>query len=67
MVKKTIEVDEILYNKAEKIVKENGYSTVNDFVNSVLKELVEENEGPALSEKDKEKVKERLKSLGYMD
>jgi len=64
---KTVEIDEALYKKAEKIVKESGYGGVNEFLISVLEDLVEENKGAEVSNEEKEQMKERLKKLGYIE
>ena len=64
---KTIEIDEDLYGKAEKIVKESGYEGVKEFLVSVLEDLVEENKGAEVSNEEKEQMKERLKKLGYIE
>jgi len=67
MAKKTIEIDADLYEKAEKVAKDNGYEALDEFVGSILNELIEENEGTPLTEKDKKEVHKRLKNLGYVD
>jgi len=64
---KTIEIDEDLYGKAEKIVKESGYGGVKEFLVSVLEDLIEENKGAEVSNEEKEQMKERLKKLGYIE
>ena len=67
MAKKTVEIDEELYAKAEVVAKESGYKKLDELIAAMLDELVKENKGLETSEEDKKKVEERLKNLGYMD
>jgi Arc/MetJ-type ribon-helix-helix transcriptional regulator len=63
-----IEISKELYEKAEKFVKEQGgFESVEELVEFLLREVLEEEEGgQALSKEEEEKVKERLRSLGYI-
>ncbi len=58
-----------LYEKIKKEADESGFADINEFIVFVLSQLVETSEtgGEALSKEDEEKVKERLRSLGYID
>lgn len=57
-----------LYEKAEKFIKEQGgFSSVEELVEFVLNEILsEEGVGETLSKEEEEKVKERLRALGYL-
>jgi len=57
-----------LYDKVKRTVEEQGgFSSVEEFVEFVLKEVLsEEVSGVAMSKEDEEKVKERLRALGYI-
>jgi len=56
-----------LYEKARKVAEEGGFGSVDELVEFVLKEVVEGGaEVSGLSKEDEEKVKERLKALGYI-
>jgi len=57
-----------LYEKVKKFVKEQGgFSSVEEFVEFVLNEVLsEEGVSRGLSKEDEEKVKERLRALGYI-
>ncbi len=56
-----------LYEKAEKYAKESGeFGSVDELVEFVLRELLTEEEEVALSPEEEEKIKERLRSLGYL-
>ena len=56
-----------LYKKIEEEIKESDVKSVEDFIVKMLNEKFPEDQGDAFSEEDEEKVKERLKALGYID
>ena len=58
-----------LYKEIEAKIKEMDMATVQEYVIKVLKDSLakEEKEGEGLSKDEEDKVKERLKALGYMD
>lgn len=59
-----------LYEKIEKRLEGTEFSSVSDYVAFVLTELMvaeAQDSGTAMSAQDDKKVKDRLKSLGYMD
>ena len=58
-----------LYKQIEKKIKDSDVASVQDFVVKVLKENLPKVEESAdgLSKEEEDKVKERLKALGYMD
>lgn len=60
-----IEIPPDLYKKLEAKGKEAGFSSVSEYVFFVLHELVKEEEGEEREED--EKIKERLRRLGYLD
>ena len=65
--KVTIQISKELYEKAEKFVEENpDFDSVESLVEFILNELLTEEEETALTPEEEEKVKERLKSLGYL-
>ena len=56
-----------LYEKAKRFVEETGsFSSVEELVEFVLNEVVLSKEAATFSREDEEKVKERLRSLGYI-
>jgi len=58
-----------LYEKAKRFVEEQGgFNSVEELVEFVLREVLEAGTevGEQLSEEDEEKVKERLRALGYI-
>jgi len=68
-----IEIPEEIVEKLKKRVDSTDeFDSVEAYVNYVLKQVVErldseKEEKPAFSEEDEEKVKDRLRSLGYLD
>jgi len=58
-----------LYSKIEERVKIADFSSVNEYVEFVLGEVVkeEEEEEKAFSEEEEKEVRKRLKDLGYLD
>ncbi|MCD6547248.1 MAG: CopG family transcriptional regulator [Nanoarchaeota archaeon] len=59
-----IEISDKLYKALEKNAKESGFKNVNEYLEFILKELVTDEE--EISQEDEEKMKERLKQLGYL-
>ena len=66
--KVNISISKDLYDRAEKFVKEQGgFSSVEELVEFVLNEVIsEEEQESGLTKEEEEKVKERLRSLGYL-
>ena len=59
-----------LIKKIEERVKETEFESVDEYVTFVLEEVVKEDDEEieeVFSEEDEDKVKERLKALGYLD
>ncbi|MBM3295408.1 MAG: CopG family transcriptional regulator [Candidatus Aminicenantes bacterium] len=65
----TVSIPTALYKKAEEAVKGTEFKSVAAYVAHVLREALAKTEGAAevFSPEDEEKVKERLKALGYID
>jgi Arc/MetJ-type ribon-helix-helix transcriptional regulator len=62
----TVSIPVPLYNKVKEKIKDTGFTSVSDYVVYVLRELMSEDE-KGFSKEDEEKVKGRLRSLGYID
>lgn len=64
----TISIPTPLFRKVEERIKGTGFTSVSSYVAYVLREIVaeEEHEEPFTKE-DEERVKERLRALGYLD
>ncbi len=58
-----------LYKKIEEKIKGTEIDSVSSYVTKVIEENLAKEEGASesLSKEDEEKVKERLKALGYLD
>ncbi len=67
MVEIKIRLPEKLYREAKAKAEEAGFNTIDEFIVFVLEQLLGEEEPAELSEEDEEKVKERLRALGYID
>lgn len=64
----TVSIPIPLYEKVKGRIKDTGFTSVSDYVVFVLRELMSEDESEdGFSREDEEKVKDRLRSLGYMD
>ncbi len=61
-----------LFEKIKKRIDGTGFTSVSDYVTFVLREVLsteeeESEEKEAFSREDEEKVKERLRALGYLE
>jgi len=65
----TISIPVPLYEKVKKMIKGTGFSSVSDYVTYVLRELVASYEEERLdfTKEDEERIKRRLRALGYLD
>lgn len=65
--KVSIGISKDLYEKIKKYIEEHGgFSSVEEFVEFVLNEVLsEEISEKVYSEEEEEKIKERLRALGY--
>jgi len=56
-----------LYEKARRFLEEQGgFDSLEEFLDFVLETVLEEEQEVEVSKEDEEKVKERLRALGYM-
>lgn len=74
MTDTSVELSEETYGLLAKRAEDKGFDTTEEYINYVLdqvaekaKKKMEEDEGEEFSEEDEEKVKKRLKGLGYLD
>jgi metal-responsive CopG/Arc/MetJ family transcriptional regulator len=65
----TVSIPTPLFKKIEERIKGTGFTSVSGYVAYVLREIIaeDEKEEEPFSEGDKERVKERLRALGYID
>jgi Arc/MetJ-type ribon-helix-helix transcriptional regulator len=60
-------IDRELYERAKKYVEQQGtFSSVDELVEFLLRQLLEEQQGEVMSREDEEAVKDRLRRLGYL-
>ncbi len=66
--KVTIKIPRPLYERIKKIVEGSGYDSPTDFIVYVLRDIVSshEEESGELTAAELERVKERLRRLGYL-
>jgi Arc/MetJ-type ribon-helix-helix transcriptional regulator len=65
----TITIPTEMYRQIVDKIKGTDIASVEDYVKNILQKSLEDTQPKEqeLSEEDEEKVKERLKALGYMD
>jgi Arc/MetJ-type ribon-helix-helix transcriptional regulator len=67
----TISIPADIYKKIEERIKDTEFNSVSEYVTYVLREVLasleEEEAEEVFSEEEEEKVKERLRALGYLD
>ncbi|MEN3046505.1 MAG: CopG family transcriptional regulator [Candidatus Hydrothermales bacterium] len=66
--KVTIKIPRPLYNKLKKIIEGTGFSSVNEFIVYILRDLASAKEEyrEDFSKDEINKIKEKLKKLGYL-
>ena len=63
----SVEISKDLYERIERYIKENGgFSSVREFIEFVVNEVLEGEEEGGYSSEEEEEIKERLRSLGYL-
>ena len=66
----TISIPTPLAEKIKRRIKGTGFTSLSSYVTYVLREVisgVEEDSDEAFSKDDEKRVKDRLRSLGYLD
>ena len=65
----TISIPSQLAEKIKKRIEGTGFHSLSSYATYVLREVISgmENEDEAFSKEDEEKVKDRLRALGYLD
>jgi len=65
----TVSIPTSLYKKIEDSIKGTDVSSVSSYVAKILRETLAKDDAKedVFSKEDEEKVKERLKALGYID
>ncbi|MBI2529691.1 MAG: CopG family transcriptional regulator [Candidatus Diapherotrites archaeon] len=65
---KSVMIPKPLAEKAQELIKGTGFTSLPDFVEFLLREVLTEKhkKGQAYTEEDKKRIKERLRALGYL-
>jgi len=67
----TVSIPLQLAKKIEERIKDTGFNSVSSYVTYVLREVLssleEEKKEEVFTKEEEEKVKERLRALGYLD
>jgi len=67
----TVSIPTPLAEKIKKRIEGTGFTSISSYVTYVLREVIasmeEDEEEEVFSKEDEEKVKERLRALGYLD
>ena len=66
----TISIPTPLAEKIKKRIKGTGFTSLSSYVTYVLREVIsgmDEEQEEAFTKEDEEKVKDRLRALGYLD
>lgn len=66
----TISIPVVLADKLKNKMKGTGFSSLSSYATYILRQVISESSSKkkeAFSAEEEEKVKERLKSLGYLD
>lgn len=65
----TISIPTSLYKKIEELIRGTDVTSVSSYITKILRESLskEQAKEEVFSKEDEEKVKERLKALGYID
>ncbi|MCG2882383.1 MAG: CopG family transcriptional regulator [Acidilobus sp.] len=60
-------IERELYERAKRYVEQQGtFSSVDELVEFLLRQLLEEQQGEVMSREEEEAVKDRLRRLGYL-
>lgn len=67
----TVSIPITLYNRIKNLIQGTGFTSVSDYVTYVLREIVAMHEAEKTEEpftpEDIERIKEKLRALGYLD
>jgi len=67
----TVSIPTVLGDKLKSRIEGTGFTSLSDYVTYILREVLasleEQEKETTFSKEEEEKVKERLKALGYLD
>ena len=66
--KVTLKIPRPIYDKLKKVIEGSGFSSVNEFVVYILRDLISSGieETGELTKKELDAIRQRLKNLGYL-
>jgi Arc/MetJ-type ribon-helix-helix transcriptional regulator len=67
--RKSVGIPESLYERVTKTIAGTAFQTVEDYVTQAVRDKLSQDENarePAYTKEEEEKVKERLRALGYL-
>ena len=62
-----LELSETLLKAAQEAARAKGFGSVEEFLLSILRQELKMEDDDSVSAEEKEKIKERLRQLGYLD
>jgi Arc/MetJ-type ribon-helix-helix transcriptional regulator len=62
----TISIPKKLSKLVKELLIDTGFNSVSSFVTYLLRQILAENKGTSLDKKMENKIKERLRNLGYI-
>ena len=66
--KKAVYLSADVYEKVKERAETTGFSSVEEYVNFVMEEVIKEDtEEEVFTKEEEEEVKKRLRALGYLD
>lgn len=63
---KEVKIPKRIVEKIEERIKDTDFKSLEEYVTFVLEEVIKDEESQDLSKEDEEKIKEKLKALGYL-
>lgn len=63
----TVSIPIPLFEKIKKQIEDTGFTSVSSYVGYILREIIAEKGESAFTPEDEEKIREKLKALGYLE
>lgn len=63
----SVSIPTVLFEKTKVKIKNTGFTSVSSYVAYILREVLTSNSSDMFKENDVERVREKLKELGYLD
>ena len=62
-----LKISSDMYNKLMERAEISGFSKIEDYIKLILEEIISSKKDSSYNTEDEEKVKQRLRDLGYID